>query len=1124
MDDEGNLETIQLNENKSENSNKEKKSISFIKEINEQNENQDQNNSDKLNNNSNPELNIVEEEEKLKEKEEEKGEIKKKEEEKENEEEKSEEEKGNEKEEVKSEIKKEEEEKENEDEKGEIKKEEEEEKNEEEKRNEKEELKSEEKKEEEEKENEEEKGEIKKEVEEKENEEEKGNEKEEVKSEEKKQEEKEKEKEEEEEDINNIEIKSVNDNDFGNNNENDNDNDQFTNKNEESNSNNENGMIKRLINNKEISVNNIKINIHTKNNDNKSEEEEQIESQDMEITNLDEKIINHDNSEANIDLDAKTIKNENKSKFEAKYDIKINNKNKKENKLLLQNKASKSFTHLKSDEIKFNFIDNISVIKNNNEDNDDGDMNNRILGKIISKTITLSYCEIELSENQELESKSEESADKQKYSKKFNDYSFSYFEDKNNYFLPKIQTINEYRIILINFENKEYLINDEENNLIYDENSEQQLNLFVQKKYIEEKCFDIKNYFNKRKTIFEKFIEAFGAIPFFGFKNTTKDITLDSNDIIENNNDKDLHKKKYKFKNDSTIGRINHFVNLLYRYNKYKNNKNDKEENKNGSIINYLEDLLKEIDINSMVTDIMNKNDKKQNNKNNSNSIENDNLDKNEINKSKFIKKKSKINITNKKDIYFFRIVHNDGNSFYRAFIFSLIEMYIIENNITDLRNLIILMTNSFHERIYKDKDVNYEEPIKILEKILNLLIHTKTRKALILFYDSFSINEDYFDKFLINFLKITLCFSKKKILSIIDLDEIEFELYDLILLPFIFDINLEISFDINIGKNDFINFSNYKKRVNKTCIELCFYKNNTFIYYSIDKYLKLVELEIIKEYENIPKIKNIIYENKVKLRCKNCEEDTIHIALIEKKVQICKTCLDKYIDELRTNRVKLLSENFHCMDVFFKDFEIKKNSIYLEDYLYLHLYDNHIIDSIQEIFLNKINEKEKWVCSKCRKFISKTKKLNCGCYYCSECRLNIIKKMTNGYIILNQYEKKNLKRIRCICGNNMDLLNLIEDYENDESTNKNNYSMNERLNSYINLICMNCECKVYKYENNNADKINIRKISAINISNNINVDHVLCKKCFEVLKLNKLNYIEIFCKICNENHNIKEK
>jgi hypothetical protein len=258
-------------------------------------------------------------------------------------------------------------------------------------------------------------------------------------------------------------------------------------------------------------------------------------------------------------------------------------------------------------------------------------------------------------------------------------------------------------------------------------------------------------------------------------------------------------------------------VNLLYRYNKYKNNKNDKEENKNSSIMNYIEELLKELDINSMATNIMNKNDKndndkKQNNKNNS-SIENDNIDKNEINKSKYIKKKSKINISNKKDIYFFRSVFNDGNSFYRAFIFSLIEMYIIENNITDLRNLIILMTNSFHERIYQDKDINYEDSIKILKKILNLLINTKTRKALILFYDSFSINEDYFDKFLINFLKITLCFSKKKIISIIDLDSIEFELYDLILLPFIFEINLEVSFDINIGKNDFINFSNFKKK-----------------------------------------------------------------------------------------------------------------------------------------------------------------------------------------------------------------------------------------------------------------------------------------------------------------------
>ena len=199
-----------------------------------------------------------------------------------------------------------------------------------------------------------------------------------------------------------------------------------------------------------------------------------------------------------------------------------------------------------------------------------------------------------------------------------------------------------------------------------------------------------------------------------------------------------------------------------------------------------------------------------------------------------------------------------------------------------------------------------------------------------------------------------------------------------------------------------------------------------------------------------------------------------------------------------------------------------------MEDYEYLYLFNSNIIDSIQNSFSNLIEEEKYWFCSKCKNFIFDIKKLKCGCYYCPECIKKIVDKMTNSYFVLNQYEKIHIRKIRCVCGNNMDLLNLIEDYEKSDFKNKEKYidSMNFRFNNYIKSLCMNCECKFidYKKINKNFSYNKIKNKLIDNKNENIKEAHALCKKCFDTLNINKINEKVLFCKICCEYHKISEE
>ena len=776
-----------------------------------------------------------------------------------------------------------------------------------------------------------------------------------------------------------------------------------------------------------------------------------INKTDTNIDPILKKLMDIDNDEQeNIIIDNKNIEN---IKNEYNENIKKKDYNKKKRKKNGLNELNLSISNKKDKLIIFDNMEDDNINKDNKN------IENKIykLNVFTSSNNNKTNKEQNNSLSEEIEKSNSKILEEINKNKEdlTNNYKEEFFNDENNYVLPDLDIIKKYPIILINFDQNEEEDNYSKNLENY-LNDEQKLDLLMKKQSMLPKAIEIENYV--KNDHFKKFLELFGDIPFFekiDYKDNISYINIDDKKV---NN-------KFEIIENSFVGKIDYFINLLYKYKIYKKDENDSELKLMDCLIAMKHDF----------------------------NIETNNSLKNEY-------------------VLFYRKVLNDGNSFFRAFIFALIEGYILKNNLSfvNLINMMKIITFEYKKKIKVNS--NYSRCITRLEEIFTYFKNGKFQNALELFYNSFSLNNKYFDEYLIIFVKFILYFCKKKDLNNFNPKLIEFEFYDLILLPYIFNVSIEISLDIKMGKNNFIIFDAKNLTKNSQTIQLCFYKNNTFIYYSLDKYTKLLEYKIQKQKNELPKINKIIYKLEDKINCEQCNKKTTHIAFIEKRILICELCLNIYYENNINKRINSLIEKYINLDIFFRKVVLSKDK-YLEDYEYLHIYNESFCDVILRKLIDYINVNNCWICSKCKIFKRKVKKLKCGCSYCRECHIDIIKKMTNEYFLLNPYEKKHIRKVRCLCGNNMDIISVIEEEEKNNENIELYYSMIERFNQYIKSLCMNCELKLL---DNNKGKINVLN----NKNKMINENHVLCSKCMESLKINGNNK-NVFCKICSENHKI---
>ena len=471
-----------------------------------------------------------------------------------------------------------------------------------------------------------------------------------------------------------------------------------------------------------------------------------------------------------------------------------------------------------------------------------------------------------------------------------------------------------------------------------------------------------------------------------------------------------------------------------------------------------------------------------------------------------------------------YRKVLNDGNSFKRAFIYSLLESFLLKNQ-----------TKNFDYIIY---DINrLLKKRNEIKQIYNLLIDIKENGSIDYLMDSFNNPSINFDEILINYIELNII----KVLGIENNKRkyLEIDRNIMKILVNIFDVNLEIYYleeeeiinsnnlikmeKINIYNNNYENFLRSKKNLKtssysdyecSTTFRFLFFLNSYYIIYTeksdIDSTLANNNNE--KQYYYI--------DNLPTYKCPNCKENTGLDIIPSSEAIFCHICLNKYLKEILEKRVVLfIKSNFSCIEYYTRPIKICSD-IVINFSLYKYITNNYIINDFE-----KILEKSCFKCYKIYHEKNKIKKLKCLCQVCEICLEKMLKENLKDKNCLNKYEIHNMQRSKCLCNNDIDLQNLIK-LSKIKPNEKDKKLAQERLLNIIKKKC--CLC----HESNEQKLLDFKILQG--------PPHLMCIECYdkerkkesitkeENIKDSNDNIIndkkgiikrKLFCKICYEDH-----
>ena len=539
------------------------------------------------------------------------------------------------------------------------------------------------------------------------------------------------------------------------------------------------------------------------------------------------------------------------------------------------------------------------------------------------------------------------------------------------------------------------------------------------------------------------------------------------------------------------------------------------------------------------------------------------------------------------KYISYWRKIEGDGNSFFRVTMFGILENYIITNSIENLNLIISEITCDRFIQIYKDNNINYEITFNIFRIILYLLTNNKIEEAYSIFIQSYSLKDNSFDTILILYLRnISFDYTEKALelskdeeiqnqfeeriiplhinQELIKTMNIEPDFFVLCLMSYLFDINFRIFYldrDLLKPKESLIKFLDVDNPDNIPCIS---------ILYCFSSYHKIYEGKFIKEDSLMQKIlnknkyemKKLTQEIKINKKCQNCKGE-VYIILFEKKIKVCKNCLDDYINEiLNTRKEALINDNYIGKEYYTRPIKLKED-YFLNDFEFIEIKEEYNM-------INYLQQKLSVMCSRCKEFFTKRNlnNLKCKCILCDKCLNDMIIQTTNGKKILNIYEKNNFGKMSCSeCGGSFSYENVLDHLKDIKESDKEKAI--GRMEEYAKTLCLICGEKVREKkseENNNIinedeeedeeiekytelkkfKKILLKRESERNKGiDYIDTEHVICLDCDEKNKRNKIlentssdddesyiekkysiNYTEgtCFCRICNKKHNLLEK
>ena len=505
------------------------------------------------------------------------------------------------------------------------------------------------------------------------------------------------------------------------------------------------------------------------------------------------------------------------------------------------------------------------------------------------------------------------------------------------------------------------------------------------------------------------------------------------------------------------------------------------------------------------------------------------------------------------KHFNYWRTSLSDGNSFYRVFMYSLIENYITNQNINELKKLICDIIQEDYITLYRNKGIDVYIVLQIFNKIISLLENNQIEESYKIFNKAYRLKNHCFDYTMIFYLRnIVYKYTKevyniynnnlkeknKEIDDLINIDAInelgfEPEFFILIFIPYLFDVNLKIFWvDGNLQKNEdgFIDFVDDENEGKFPYVIMGYFFSNFFPLYSNkinDNLNKIINERYIR-------MTKLTYCDENKKICPICNNETEQVIFLQKKFIICKPCLISHVDKIIMKRtLSLNNEDYY-------GFEYYNRPIHLQDDYYINNYE--IIELKKENISNLLLRNQTMSCCQCQIKIEKNEYLmNCGCFYCEKCFMINLKNSTNEYMYINEFEKQNntFEKVICSCGKNFDISYASKIYK---PSNEERNNAKERMKIYVKTLCYQCLQKLVEYDNENNNYKIIEKFHKVYIKkesekrNNIEYydgQHIICKNCYVKQKKLILNEQETneeeesnqkiirqnFCKICNRNH-----
>lgn len=504
---------------------------------------------------------------------------------------------------------------------------------------------------------------------------------------------------------------------------------------------------------------------------------------------------------------------------------------------------------------------------------------------------------------------------------------------------------------------------------------------------------------------------------------------------------------------------------------------------------------------------------------------------------TKILEEKSENDIL--KSFSAYRKILNDGNSFKRAFSYLLLENFILQNKTKKLDYIIYDI-----KRLLGKK---FKDTIKV---VCNLLIDIKENSSIDYLMNSYNNPNLHFDEVMIAYIEDTIKTAIGSGKNKNKYQEIDFNI--LRILCNIFEINLEIFYieeDLDsendndnvilkmktliLNNDNFIRVKNnikassYSECDSSITFRLLFFLNSYYIVYTkksdIDSTLANNNNE--KQYYYISSLP--------KYKCPNCKKNTGLDIIPSFEAIFCHICLNKYLQEILEKRAILyVKSNFSCIEYYTRPIKITSD-IPITFCLYKYITKNYITQDF-----DKIIER---ICFRCFEIFEKVKinKLKCRCQLCDNCLEKLLKENIKKKVCLNKYELNTIPRTKCLCQNEVDLINLMELSKN-KPTEKDKKDAEDRLQKVIKKRCCLCkednEYKIFEFkildgpphfkcinchekELKSDENIRNKTVDNKNTINNNDIGTNEYESNDTTIKDKTVIKKKFFCKICFEEH-----